>query len=187
MAQAGIGTALRAEEFGDRLVGDLCRGIPRGEIDLRQSAETDAGAVRAVGARLGDAEGCGAVFDGAAEVGRGDRLADLLGDGAVAGQRERPALVAGARAQPHDHKLAHLHDPVAEDDRGRQKPLDRRHADLGDGCLMGNGRLPKSWPFVGSCERRIGERRLSGQPFDSSTGLALRAGWVPLVSLYIEK
>ena len=54
-----------------------------------------------------------------AHVDARDRLADLLRDRAVAGERVGVARRPVARADPHERELAGVHDPLAEDDRCR--------------------------------------------------------------------
>ena len=65
--------------------------------------------------------------DGRADVVMRDRPVDRRGDGALARQREREALVAALGPDADEGELAVLHHPVAEVDRLGQRRPDGRH------------------------------------------------------------
>src|SRR5205085_2493939 len=117
---------------------------PRGEVDNRKRPEANAGAVRAVAASLRCFERRRAVLDIGPDIDRRDGLADLLGDGAVTREGEGPAFVSRRSAHAYGSELAHLHDPIAEDDRSRQLSLNGGDTDFGDFCWRGHPAFPQN-------------------------------------------
>ncbi len=95
IATAGIASVRPPRRPAIDVVGDLGGDVPDGQVDDRERPQTDPGGVRGEAPARGEAEQSLTVGRILADIDGGDRLADLLGDGTVASERERPAGVAG--------------------------------------------------------------------------------------------